>query len=213
MSKTNDVPETVLRRLPRYYRFLGELKEKGVERISSSELSNRMTITASQVRQDLNYFGGFGQQGYGYRVEHLHEEIGKILGVNRQFAAILIGAGNLGKAIAMHIDFPSRGCQLCGIFDSNPRLTGESVGSLAIMHTDDLEAFCKENEPKVAVLCIPKENTQEIAEKLVEYGIKAFWNFSHYDLSIDYEGIAVENVHLADSLQRLVYSANIIFST
>lgn len=212
MSKLNDVPETVLRRLPRYYRFLGELKEKGVERISSSELSNRMTITASQVRQDLNYFGGFGQQGYGYRVEHLHAEIGKILGVNRQFSAILIGAGNLGKAIALHIDFKSRGCRLCGIFDSNPRLTGEAVGDIAIMHTDGLEVFCKEHEPKVAVLCIPKENTQEIAEKLVEYGVKAFWNFSHYDLSIDYEGIAVENVHLADSLQRLVYSANLIFN-
>lgn len=212
MSKNGSISASVIKRLPRYYRFLGELQKQGVERISSRELSERMKLTASQIRQDLNCFGGFGQQGYGYHVDSLHNEIGKILGVDRHFETILIGAGNLGKAIALHINFETRGCRLTGIFDVNPKLTGQLVGDIPIRHTDDIEAFCKEHSPVVAVLCIPKANTQEIADKLVSLGIKAFWNFSHYDLSIDYEGIIVENVHLGDSLLTLTYGANIITS-
>ncbi|MBO5448803.1 MAG: redox-sensing transcriptional repressor Rex [Ruminococcus sp.] len=212
MSKNGSISASVIKRLPRYYRFLGELKKNGVERISSRELSEKMKLTASQIRQDLNCFGGFGQQGYGYHVESLHSEIGKILGVERHFRTILIGAGNLGKAIALHINFETRGCKLMGIFDAKPSLTGEQVGGIAIRHTDELEDFCRENSPVVAVLCIPKANTQAIAEKLVSLGIKAFWNFSHYDLSIDYEDIVVENVHLGDSLLTLTYGANIITS-
>lgn len=208
MSKNGNISQSVIKRLPRYYRFLGELSKQGVERISSRELSEKMKLTASQIRQDLNCFGGFGQQGYGYQVDSLRSEIGRILGVDRHFETILIGAGNLGKAIATHINFETRGCVLTGIFDMDPRLTGVQVGSLAISHTDEIEDFCREHRPVMAVLCIPKANTQTIADKLVGLGIKAFWNFSHYDLSIDYEGIVVENVHLGDSLLTLTYAAN-----
>jgi redox-sensing transcriptional repressor len=212
MSKSGGVSSSVIKRLPRYYRFLGELQKNGVERISSRELSEKMKLTASQIRQDLNCFGGFGHQGYGYHVESLRNEIGKILGVDRNFKTILIGAGNLGKAIATHINFETRGCSLIGIFDVNPRLTGERVGEIPIRHTDEIDSFCRENSPVVAVLCIPKANTQQIADTLVSLGIKAFWNFSHYDLSIDYDNIVVENVHLGDSLLTLTYGANIITS-
>lgn len=208
MAKNVSVSNSVIKRLPRYYRFLGELLKDGVERISSRELSLRMKLTASQIRQDLNCFGGFGQQGYGYNVEELHKEIGKILGVDKNFKTILIGAGNLGRAIATHINFETRGCKLIGIFDQNPDLTGVEVSGIKIKHTDELEDFCKENEPMVAVLCIPKANTQSIADSLIKLGVKAFWNFSHYDLGLDYEGIAVENVHLGDSLLTLSYNAN-----
>ncbi len=213
MSKDGSISSSVIKRLPRYYRFLGELKKKGVERISSRELSELMKLTASQIRQDLNCFGGFGQQGYGYHVNELHGEIGKILGVDRNFGTILIGAGNLGKAIALHINFETRGCRLTGIFDINPNIIGEQVAGISIMHTDEIENFCKEYSPTIAVLCTPKENTQEIANKLISLGIKAFWNFSHYDLSIDHDNIVVENVHLGDSLLTLTYGANIIEST
>lgn len=212
MPKNGSISASVIKRLPRYYRFLGELQKQGINRISSRELSALMKLTASQIRQDLNCFGGFGQQGYGYHVDDLHDEIGKILGVDRNFKTILIGAGNLGRAIATHINFTSRGCQLIGIFDINPKIIGEKVGDITITHTDDIENFCKENSPVVAVLCIPKANTQAIADKLVSMGIKAFWNFSHYDLSIDYENIVVENVHLGDSLLTLTYGANVITS-
>ncbi|MGN0594037.1 MAG: redox-sensing transcriptional repressor Rex [Hominimerdicola sp.] len=212
MPKNGSISASVIKRLPRYYRFLGELQKQGINRISSRELSALMKLTASQIRQDLNCFGGFGQQGYGYHVDDLHDEIGKILGVDRNFKTILIGAGNLGRAIATHINFTSRGCQLIGIFDINPKIIGEKVGDITITHTDDIENFCKKNSPVVAVLCIPKANTQAIADKLVSMGIKAFWNFSHYDLSIDYENIVVENVHLGDSLLTLTYGANVITS-
>lgn len=212
MSKNGSISASVIKRLPRYYRFLGELKKQGVERISSRELSELMKLTASQIRQDLNCFGGFGQQGYGYHVDDLHCEIGKILGVDKNFKTILIGAGNLGRAIATHINFETRGCKLIGIFDINPELSGIDVAGIKIAHTDELENFCKEHSPFVAVLCIPKANTQAIADKLVSMGIKAFWNFSHYDLSIDYDNIVVQNVHLGDSLLRLTYGANIIDS-
>ena len=205
MSKNGNISSSVIKRLPRYYRFLGELEKQGVERISSRELSEKMKLTASQIRQDLNCFGGFGQQGYGYQVQSLREEIGHILGVDKAYSTILIGAGNLGKAIALHINFETRGCRLTGIFDANPRLTGETVGSLAIRHTDEIEEFCKAEHPVIAVLCIPKANTQEIADKLVGLGIRSFWNFSHYDLTIDHQGIEVENVHLGDSLLTLTY--------
>ena len=205
MNKKETVSASVIKRLPRYYRFLGELMNQGVSRISSGELAKMMKVTASQIRQDLNCFGGFGQQGYGYRVEALHDEIGRILGVDRQFKTIIIGAGNLGRAIAAHMDFKERGCELVGIFDSDKALKGEKAGKLTIRHIKELEGFCKLKKPVAAVLCIPKDNAQEIADKLVSLGIRAFWNFSHYDLSLDYDNIAVENVHLGDSLLTLTY--------
>ncbi|MBR6046087.1 MAG: redox-sensing transcriptional repressor Rex [Ruminococcus sp.] len=213
MAKNGQISSSVIKRLPRYYRFLGELKKQGVERISSRELSDMMKLTASQIRQDLNCFGGFGQQGYGYHVDMLHSEIGNILGVDRQFKTIVIGAGNLGRAIATHINFDTRGCELIGIFDRDPALTGMKVGKLEIMHTDELEQFCRKQKPVVAVLCIPKAATQEIADKLVGLGLRSFWNFSHYDLSIDHEDIIVENVHLGDSLLTLTYGTNVLASS
>ena len=208
IMQKSSISASVIKRLPRYYRFLGELMNKGVERISSGQLSELMKLTASQIRQDLNCFGGFGQQGYGYNVAGLREEIGKILGVDKQLPTILIGAGNLGKAIAAHINFETRGCVLKGIFDSDPKLTGETVADIAVRHIDELEDFCKEKKPVIAILCIPKAATQEIADKLVDLGIRAFWNFSHYDLSAKHSSVAVENVHLGDSLLTLTYRAN-----
>ena len=207
MSK-GTISVSVIKRLPRYYRFLGELEKQKVERISSGKLASLMKLTASQIRQDLNCFGGFGQQGYGYNVSELRAEIGKILGVDKGYPTIMIGAGNLGKAIALHINFESRGCKLTGIFDINPKLTGETVANIAVRHTDELEDFCREHKPVIAVLCIPKEATKQIAERLVELGIKAFWNYSHYDLTIEHSDIVVENVHLGDSLLTLTYNVN-----
>jgi len=196
----------VIKRLPRYYRFLGELEKQGFIRISSRELSEKMGFTASQIRQDLNCFGGFGQQGYGYNVKELHKTIGEILGINVGNKTILIGAGNLGRAIAAHIDFGKRGFELIGIFDSNPEKTGQLISGVSVSHTDRIERFCKERKPVCAVLCIPKTAAQEIVDKLVTLGIKGFWNFSHYDLKTDHhDDVIVENVHLADSLMTLAY--------
>lgn len=208
MSKGNTVSSSVIKRLPRYYRFLGELIAQNVTRISSRELSERMGLTASQIRQDLNCFGGFGQQGYGYNIDELHNEIGKILGVNQGFKTILIGAGNLGKAIATHMNFEKRGCKLVGIFDKNESLTGEIVEGVPISNIRDMASFCRETKPVIAILCIPKTAAQSLADELVKLGIKAFWNFSHYDLKMDYDGIIVENVHLGDSLLTLSYGVN-----
>ena len=205
MGKNEGVSISVIKRLPRYYRFLGELKENGVIRISSKDLSEKMGFTASQIRQDLNNFGGFGQQGYGYNIASLYEEIGKILGVNNNRKAILIGAGNLGKAIALHMSFEARGFNLIGIFDKNEALSGQMLRGIPIRNIDGLYNFCRDNSPTVAVLCIPSPAAQALAPQLVELGIKGFWNFSHYDIAADYPGIAVENVHLSDSLMTLSY--------
>lgn len=205
MGKNEGVSISVIKRLPRYYRFLGELKENGVIRISSKDLSEKMGFTASQIRQDLNCFGGFGQQGYGYNIASLYEEIGKILGVNNNRKAILIGAGNLGKAIALHMSFETRGFNLIGIFDKNEALSGQMLRGIPIRNIDGLYNFCRDNSPTVAVLCIPSPAAQALAPQLVELGIKGFWNFSHYDIAADYPGVAVENVHLSDSLMTLSY--------
>ncbi|MCR4594791.1 MAG: redox-sensing transcriptional repressor Rex [Clostridiales bacterium] len=201
----NDVSISVIKRLPRYYRFLGELKDQGLVRISSKDLSNRMGLTASQIRQDFNCFGGFGQQGYGYNIESLYNEIGNILGVNKKKKAILIGAGNLGKAIALHMSFEKRGFNLIGVFDKNSALSGQILKGQPIRHIDGLYDFCKDNKPEIAVLCIPNTAAAEIVGQLTELGIKGFWNFSHYDIAANCPGVAVENVHLSDSLMTLSY--------
>jgi len=208
MSKHSSISTSVIKRLPRYYRFLGELLKQNIIRISSRELSEKMNLTASQIRQDLNCFGGFGQQGYGYNIDELHKEIGKILGVDKNFKTILIGAGNLGKAIAIHMNFESRGCNLIGIFDKDEKLNGESIAGISISNISNLGKFCSEYKPDIAILCIPKTSTQEIADELVSMGVKAFWNFSHYDLRLSFEDVVVENVHLGDSLLTLTYSVN-----
>lgn len=205
MAKNEHISMSVVRRLPRYYRFLYDLKENGVTRISSRELSQRMGLTASQIRQDLNCFGGFGQQGYGYMVEQLYNEIGHILGMDRLADTILLGAGNLGRAIVNHMDFENRGIRLVGIFDDAPEMAGALVRGLEVQPTAGLEAFCDRYHPLVAILCIPKEAAPGIVERLTAAGVKGFWNFSHYDVAHEVEGVVVENVHLGDSLMTLSY--------
>ncbi len=208
MKENNQVSVPVIKRLPRYHRYLEELKNMGIIRISSKELSMRMGLTASQIRQDLNCFGGFGQQGYGYNIEQLYNEIGLILGINKRSKAIMIGAGNLGHAIATHLHFENRGFDLVGIFDNNKNVVGTKVGGRTVLDSDTLEEFCKREQPVVAILCIPSEYAAENADKLVSLGIKGFWNFTQYDLMHKYEGVAVENVHLGDSLMTLCYQIN-----
>ena len=205
MAKDSNISLPVIRRLPRYYRFLYDLKENGVSRISSRELSQRMRLTASQIRQDLNCFGGFGQQGYGYLVDQLYEEIGRILGMDQLTKAILLGLGNLGTAVGNHIDFKARGFNLIGLFDDSPALVGDTRADMTIRSTDELEEFCLREKPEMAVLCIPKEAAPRLVEKLVACGVKGFWNFSHYDILHDYPDAIVENVHMGDSLMTLSY--------
>ncbi len=202
------ISSSVIRRLPRYHRFLTELEQKKVVRISSKELSAQMGLTASQIRQDLNCFGGFGQQGYGYNVSALREEIGRILGVNNRCRTILIGTGNLGRAIAMHVNFQQRGCELIGLFDSNPTVAGRDLAGMPIHHTDTLDGFCRMEKPVMAVLCIPRDAAPQMAEHLVSLGIRAFWNFSHADLILSDPDILIENVYLEDSLSTLAYGLN-----
>lgn len=203
--KKSEISASVIKRLPRYYRFIGELIKQGTVRSSSGELAEKMSLTASQIRQDLNCFGGFGQQGYGYNLPELQSEIGKILGIDRGYKAVLFGAGNLGKAIACHMNFSEYGWELIGIFDSDLRKENESVAGLSVMHISRVESFITENRPEIAILCIPKAAAQEYADKLVSLGIKAFWNFSHYDLTVSHKDIVVQNVHLGDSIMRLSY--------
>ena len=205
MTNSQGISELVINRLPRYHRFLGELLKQGVERISSRELSEKMGLTASQIRQDLNCFGGFGQQGYGYHIEQLRNEIGNILGVNKPNRTILIGAGNLGRAIASHMAFENKGFKLIGIFYKKESLKGQIIKGVPVRHIDDLDEFCRENLPVCAILCIPEEASSEICNTLIHLNIKGFWNFSHYDLSLNHPEVAVENVHLGDSLMKLSY--------
>ncbi|MBR2040313.1 MAG: redox-sensing transcriptional repressor Rex, partial [Clostridia bacterium] len=153
----------------------------------------------------LNCFGGFGQQGYGYNVQLLHGEISSILGLDIAKTAILIGMGNLGKAVTMHMNFDNKGFRIIGLFDSKPSLVGQVVRNLPIRNAEDLDEFCRENRPEVAILCIPKEVAKDISKQLINLGVKAFWNFSHYDLKLENQDVIVENVHLSESLMRLSY--------
>lgn len=202
-----EISQAVIGRLPRYFRYLGELKDDGIERISSQELSAIMKVTASQIRQDFNNFGGFGQQGYGYKVEYLYEEIGKILGLHKTHNLIIIGAGNLGQALANYMNFERRGFLFRGIFDNNPALFGKKIRDLEVQPIEELETFVKENEIDIAVLTIPKDSALEVAERLARQEIKGIWNFAHIDLNLSKE-IQVENVHLSDSLMKLTYNIN-----
>ena len=206
MQQKNNISNSVIRRLPRYYRFLGELQREGIAKISSRELSEKMRLTASQIRQDLNCFGGFGQQGYGYNVAELRIEIARILGLDHMRSIILIGAGNLGRAITLHIDFEKYGYRLVGIFDSNIAMEGIEISGVPIMHMNVIRDFCRENKPQMAVLCIPRSGAEETVKTLMECGVRAFWNFSHYDIHFDFPEADVENVHLTDSLMTLSYS-------
>ena len=207
-SKDASISMSVIRRLPRYYRFLYDLKENGITRISSRELAQRMGLTASQIRQDLNCFGEFGQQGYGYLVEQLYWELYQILGLDKPAKAVLLGAGNLGHALANHMGFESKGVDLVGVFDDSPVLIGQSVHGCQVASTDSLKRFCEENHPTMAVLCIPKEAAPRLVKRLVDAGVWSFWNFSHYDIGINYPDVLVENVHLGDSLMTLSFQMN-----
>lgn len=200
-----EISQAVIGRLPRYFRYLGELKEQNVERISSQELSELMKVTASQIRQDFNNFGGFGQQGYGYNVNYLYQEIGKILGLGKKHHLVIIGAGNLGQALANYMNFEKRGFLVCGIFDINQELIGKTLRGIAIRPIEELEQFIRANDIDIAVLTIPKSGAVLMAEKLVQCGIKAILNFAHVDLNVP-EGVQVENVHLSDSLMKLSYN-------
>ena len=208
MARKEDISSSVIKRLPRYYRFIGELIAEGRTRISSADLAAQMSLTASQIRQDLNCFGGFGQPGCGYYLPDLHSEIGRILGLDRHRKAILIGAGNLGRAIAIHMKFESFGMTLCGIFDTDENKTGLTVAGMKILPMTEIRDFIAEKHPEAAILCIPRESAEECTDLLVSCGIKAVWNFSHYDLTAKHKDIIAENVHLGDSLMLLSYGLN-----
>ena len=202
-----DISQAVIRRLPRYMRFLTELKEEGIERISSQELAERMQVTASQIRQDFNKFGGFGLQGYGYNVSKLITEIGKILGLDREHNLIVVGAGNLGKALAGYQHFESRKLFIRALFDEDPEKAGHSVRGLPIYSMEELPNYLKENKVDIAVLTLPKEVVNAVALDLYAQGVRGFWNFAHMELQMP-EDAAVENAHLSESLMLLTYHLN-----
>ena len=198
------ISPAVIRRLPRYYRYLCELIARGKTRISSGELANMMHVTASQIRQDLNCFGGFGQQGYGYNVEYLYAKICDLLGVGAGLCSVIIGAGNLGRAIVRSNMFEKRGVEIIGMFDINPILVNQKIEHVEVYSLDSLDEFCKNNRVDFAVLTLPKENAQEVASRLVELGVKGFWNFTGQELDLSEDSV-IENVHLGDSLMTLCY--------
>lgn len=196
----------VIKRLPKYYRYISQMQQNGVTKVSSSELASMMGTTASQVRQDFNCFGGFGQQGIGYNVEVLLNEIGHLLfGSGEKLPTILIGAGRLGTAVSRFLTTDTNGYQLLAVFDTQKELVGRNLDGIPIHHVDELESFCAAHNPQVAVLCLPREGAKQVSGTLVDLGIKGFWNFSHYDLSIAYPNVTVENAHLGDSLMSLGY--------
>ena len=197
----------VIKRLPRYHRYLNDLLELGIKRVSSKELSIRMGITASQIRQDLNCFGGFGQQGYGYNVESLFSEIGNILGINKTFYAIIIGAGNMGQALSNYGNFDKRGFNIIGIFDVNTDVIGKKIKDVEVMDLNDIDEFILHNKVDIAMLCVPYRETASVADRVARLGVRGLWNFSPMDLKIPYD-VIVENVHLSDSLMVLGYKMN-----
>lgn len=206
MAGNKEISQAVIARLPRYYRFLDTLEAMGTERISSQELSKLMHVTASQIRQDLNHFGGFGQQGYGYNVTYLKDEIGKILGLDATRQLIVIGAGNLGRALLNYGNFSKSGFLFTAVFDADERKIGDRVGELTVQGMEVLTAYLKEHHVDIAVLTVPRDSAESIARTLIDGGVKAIWNFAHIDLDVP-EGIQVENVHLVDSLMKLAYNA------
>lgn len=204
MYSKKKVSEAVIKRLPRYYRHLSELIDANIERISSTELAKKMRITASQVRQDLNNFGGFGQQGYGYNVRLLRDEIGNILGLDQELGCIIIGGGNLGHAIANYRNFAKRGFKIKGIFDIDENVVGTTVNGIKIYHTNSMIDFIKENKIDIAIFTIPTPAVKSMIDEVVSAGIKGIWNFSHFDMEIP-KNIPIVNVHLSDSLMTLAY--------
>lgn len=205
MDDEKKISVAVIKRLPRYYRYLGDLLDNGITRISSGDLSRRMNVTASQIRQDLNKFGCFGQQGYGYNVELLYEEIKKILGLDKTYNIVIIGGGNLGQALVNYNNFGKRGFKFIGVFDRNPKLIGLNIRGIEIMDVSTLDTFLKNNRVDIGVLALPKDNARQVVPILVENGVKGIWNFSHVDLDVP-DNVVVENVHLTDSLMQISYA-------
>ncbi len=204
MERFSNISMAVVRRLPKYHRYLGDLLHNDIRRVSSQELSRITGFTASQIRQDLNCFGGFGQQGYGYNVDELHREIGNILGLDKTYKTIIIGAGNVGRAIANYTFFEESGFKLYGMFDNNPKKIGDNIKDLTVLPIDEVESFIKSNDIEIGILCTPKEGTQKIAETLVNCGIKGIWNFAPVDLKLS-GNVIIENVHLSESLFTISY--------
>lgn len=211
MDSEKKISPVVINRLPRYYRYLGDLLESDITRISSKELSAKMNITASQIRQDLNNFGGFGQQGYGYNVEYLYNEIKKILGLDRMYNMIVIGGGNIGQALVNYTNFEKRGFVIKAVFDINPRLVGMTIRGVEVYDVDKMEEYVKNNHVDVAILTLPRSQAVKVAHDLVKWGVKGMWNFSHVDLQVP-DDVLVENVHLTDSLMTLLYKINEMYS-
>lgn len=207
MYNERKISSAVINRLPRYYRYLGDLLENDITRISSKELSTKMNITASQIRQDLNNFGGFGQQGYGYNVEYLYNEIKKILGLDRVYNLIVVGGGNIGQALVNYTNFEKRGFVITAVFDVNPRLVGMTIRGVGVYDVDCMQEFVKNNKVDVAILTLPRSQASKVASDLADWGVKGMWNFSHVDLDMP-EDVKVENVHLTDSLMTLLYKIN-----
>lgn len=199
------ISSAVIKRLPRYYRYLSELLDNGIDRVSSQELSHQMHITASQIRQDFNNFGGFGQQGYGYNVEVLRGEIGKILGLDKNYNVIILGAGNLGRALANYGGFEKRGFLMSAIFDVSQEKIGQKVGDIPVFDMADLSEYVQTHDVDIAALTLPKAVAPKVAAELAELGVRAFWNFAATDLNLP-DDVVVENVHLAESLMRLSYN-------
>ena len=198
------VPLVVIKRLPRYHRYLSELLKNNVLRISSTDLSEKMGVTASQIRQDLNYFGGFGQQGYGYNVEMLYNRVSSILGLDKGYKTIIIGCGNLGHALANYAGFANRGFTLCAMFDTDKEKIGTEIACLTVKPCSELDEYIKTEIPYIAILAVPKTAVVSVADEIVSYGIKALWNFAYVDLNLPGD-VTVENVHLSDSLMTLSY--------
>ena len=199
-----NISQAVIKRMPRYYRYLGELMDSGIERISSKELSTKMNVTASQIRQDLNNFGGFGQQGYGYNVRNLYGEIGKILGLTRSYNLVIVGAGNIGQAIANYEKFEKRGFVTRALFDVRDDLEGRIIRDARIYPIEEFEDYLDKNDVDIVALTVPKSAAVDIAEVAISKGVRAIWNFAHVDLEVP-EGVVVQNVHLLDSLMQLSY--------
>ncbi len=202
--KDRDVSLVVVKRMPRYYRYLDDLLSKNITRISSTELSKKMGVTASQIRQDLNCFGGFGQQGYGYNVEMLHEKIGSILGLDRGYKMIIVGAGHLGHALANHNNFRKRGFRLVGIYDTDAAIIGKDIAGLTVEDYENVEDSIADKKPDIAILAVPKSAVNDVAERLMNAGVRGFLNFTYAELNLPSD-VTVENVHISDTLMTLAY--------
>lgn len=207
MDKNKNISMAVIKRLPKYYRYLGELLQNDVDRISSKELGEKIGFTASQIRQDLNCFGDFGQQGYGYNVRELYSQISSILGLDRGYRAVLVGAGNIGQAVSNYTRFDNLGFKIECIFDANPKLIGMKIRDVEIKDIDEMTNVLNEKKTDIGIICVPRKNAQNVADELIKGGVRAIWNFAPVDLIVP-ENVKVENVHLSESLLTLIYLLN-----